>query len=148
MPAVGGRSFSPCSRWTRISDRRRNSARSSRGTANISLMTSIGRRPAKSLMASQSPAPTRRSRCSIVSSRIRGSRAETRRGVNVLEISERNVVCSGGSIPKKDVPTRAAGPAAEGSTETPCEFENRSVSLKPARTSRWRERAQKSSFEL
>ena len=73
--------------------------------------------------------------------RIWSSICATRRGVNPRETRARILVCSGGSIPRKDWVLAAFGPEADFSRLTPKVLENRAESRNPVDTSAWRDRA-------
>src|SRR5687767_7748803 len=72
--------------------------RSSTGIPSISAITIIGSGTAKSAATSISPRLITRSSNCRDSSRIRGSRFATERGVNPFEINARSFVCRGGSV--------------------------------------------------
>ena len=105
----------------------------------------MGSLPAKSAMKSKVPCSRAGSRCSRAISRMWSSIWATLDGVKPLPTSERIRVWRGGSRARKDMNLWASGPKALGSSETPWALENPSTLRKAARTSSWRERAQKSS---
>ncbi len=78
-------------------------------------------------------------------SRIRGSSAATRRGVNARETRPRIAVCSGGSMARNEMNLDASGVHIDRSIITPFALENAAWSRNPVSTSSYRDSAQKSS---
>ena len=79
-------------------------------------------------MKSNEPLASATSRCSRVSSRMRGSSSATRRGVNPRDTSPRMRPCIGGSMARNDIVRWAWGPDADGSSDTPWADEKRTLS--------------------